>query len=824
MDPRRKKGIRETIKIGRRLHRLRENQNFLSTCISNRCPPHFTNFSKEVITATRWTQKEIFKRRLKKTENIFVSQTAKLEQLTFEFNNSLNSLKSLFSPSEFISQSKFIHRSIQDFESISDRKRTKKLNFLISNSDSTTCNISIHNDTDTVLPPEILSILSHGGDLATGGRPNTFRILTSMESLLQCWTRFAQSKNLPALTINETKTKINLEMHNLRKCHSDTKSHKTLSTFLDSNPTIRILKVDKSKDLMIMNESEYLRKLNAQFPPDKFIKLNRNPLYADLGKFQRLIRPLKAYLSKSTFNSLRANNALKSCYGIAKRHKPDIPLRIIVSSRNSITSGIETWFSTILKRLIPEVKYSVESTLKFKNNFLNHRNKFDPDYYQIVSFDVIQMYPSINLKTLIPKILDRIYSNPTHYFIPETLDNNTTCAFPPRNIFEPIFTQVLTYFTAFSTPNGYMRQKQGCAMGAKTSALLANIMMGFLETEYIDTEIRKDNILFYNRYVDDAIACIKKTEITRIFHHFNNCDPDLKFTIERETQHSGLNFLDTNVKYDPRSQLYELSFYQKPGKSDALQPYKLGVIPPSQKLGLLSGEIFRMNNCTSNPTNLDIALNRCKDKFIKNGYPRSLINNTIKNIKDSKFEPRKKDPNIEERFYLNLEFTSERVNKIGKRLANMIRKVTPGFKVVLAFKSIRVGSLLTSRLKRKIDDSKKSGIIYKYQCECGEMYIGQTLRTFETRTKEHTHSLSHKSNIRDHFNTCRDFQTAFDLYRNAPDAPPYCSTADFARSHFQIVQTNLHDYRKRCITESFMIKLFKPTINDQLDFHTVDLL
>ena len=153
----------------------------------------------------------------------------------------------------------------------------------------------------------------------------------------------------------------------------------------------------------------------------------------------------------------------------------------------------------------------------------------------------------------------------------------------------------------------------------------------------------------------------------------------------------------------------------------------------------------------------------------------------------------------------------------------MIRKVTPGFKVVLAFKSIRVGSLLTSRLKRKTDDKIKSGIIYEYKCPCGESYIGQTLRTFETRVKEHI-SQSHKSNVKDHFNTCREFQAAFDIFRSAPDAPPYCSTADFARTQFRIVQNNLHNYRYRLLTEAFFIKLYQPSINDQLDFHAVDIL
>ena len=70
----------------------------------------------------------------------------------------------------------------------------------------------------------------------------------------------------------------------------------------------------------------------------------------------------------------------------------------------------------ILKKMLPDVKFSVDSTRKFKSNFLAARSKFDPDFYRFVSFDVVSMFLSINLDALIPKILDRIYSYPTRYF------------------------------------------------------------------------------------------------------------------------------------------------------------------------------------------------------------------------------------------------------------------------------------------------------------------------------------------------------------------------------------------------------------------------
>jgi len=236
-----------------------------------------------------------------------------------------------------------------------------------------------------------------------------------------------------------------------------------------------------------------------------------------------------------------------------------------------------------------------------------------------------------------------------------------------------------------------------------------------------------------------------------------------------------------------------------------------------KKIGLLSGEIYRANNTTTTPENLDIALKSLVKKFTANSYPVKLVKSKIKTIQDSKFIPPEKDPNITHRFHLSLEYTSPRVNKIGKSIANMIRKVTPTYKVVLAFKTLRLGQIITSRLKRKIEKTQKSGICYKYLCSCNRSYIGETLRTFHLRRNEHTTPKS-KTAIKRHWSNCTDFDNEYENHINSPEVTTEISKGDFAKTKFSILQSNLPQYTNRKITESFLITLFKPTINEQTDF------
>jgi hypothetical protein len=99
--------------------------------------------------------------------------------------------------------------------------------------------------------------------------------------------------------------------------------------------------------------------------------------------------------------------------------------------------------------------------------------------------------------------------------------------------------------------NEYYQQTDGLAMGAPTSAIIAEIFIQQLEHTMIIEILRKHYIIDYYRYVD-GILIIYNTHATHIDNtlaDFNTIHPNIQFTIEKEI-YNKLNYLDlTIVKY-----------------------------------------------------------------------------------------------------------------------------------------------------------------------------------------------------------------------------------------------------------------------------------
>ena len=75
----------------------------------------------------------------------------------------------------------------------------------------------------------------------------------------------------------------------------------------------------------------------------------KNPLDNDLKEFRLLIKDFSPYIDESTYRKILPLERLKAGYGILKLHKVDKPVRLIISSRDSITSGFETYVQRLVQ-------------------------------------------------------------------------------------------------------------------------------------------------------------------------------------------------------------------------------------------------------------------------------------------------------------------------------------------------------------------------------------------------------------------------------------------------------------------------------------------
>ena len=75
---------------------------------------------------------------------------------------------------------------------------------------------------------------------------------------------------------------------------------------------------DKSKNLCLFYKDDYIERLNLIFSPDKFIRLNRNPIKSDLRKYRVQAGKLRDHLSNEDEKLIKPLEGLKRAYGIPK--------------------------------------------------------------------------------------------------------------------------------------------------------------------------------------------------------------------------------------------------------------------------------------------------------------------------------------------------------------------------------------------------------------------------------------------------------------------------------------------------------------------------
>ena len=75
-------------------------------------------------------------------------------------------------------------------------------------------------------------------------------------------------------------------------------------------------------------------------------------------------------------------------------------------------------------------------------------------------------------------------------------------------------------------------------MGSPLAPVLANIFMGFHESKWLN-EYNLSKPKFYLRYVDDILAAFdNKQDSLNFLNLLNNGHPSIKFTIEKQINHS----------------------------------------------------------------------------------------------------------------------------------------------------------------------------------------------------------------------------------------------------------------------------------------------
>ena len=334
-------------------------------------------------------------------------------------------------------------------------------------------------------------------------------------------------------------------------------------------------------------------------------------------------------------------------------------------------------------------------------------------------------------------------------------------------------------------------------MGSPLAPVLANFFMGHYERLWLE-KYTGTKVLYYRRYVDDIICCFQNShDADMFFQYLNKCHPNIKFTMETETD-GKLPFLDV-ILSKQRSSNNECScitsVFRKKTYTGLLTNY-FSFIPFQYKVGLIKTLIdraYKINNTTQGFQN---DINTLTTILKSNMFPSWLIDKSVqgylRNV-TTKEAPKHDVPNYH--FY-KLPYIGFYSSYTRKKISSIINKYCKDLNVKVIFSPFKLCNIFSP--KDFIPDSLKSRVVYKFTCAgCGARYNGETNRHFYTRVNEHLFR-DKNSHIFKHLSFSKNCLDNCDV------------------SCFKIIDNATSFYQLK-IKESFHIERLKPELNKQVD-------
>ena len=158
------------------------------------------------------------------------------------------------------------------------------------------------------------------------------------------------------------------------------------------------------------------------------------------------------------------------------------------------------------------------------------------------------------------------------------------------------------------------------------------------QSSYLEREMLKSpNVkpTYYKRFVDNIFMIVrcKETELEGLIEHMNNQNPFIQFTHEFSLKE--INFLEVTVYKEPtRSDKFQVRTHIKPTNRQLYISKDLHH-PPGATKGVAFGEAVRYLRTNSDKKQFHKMLFLHKRNLLRRGYPRSLINQTMRKVKFS---------------------------------------------------------------------------------------------------------------------------------------------------------------------------------------------
>ena len=300
------------------------------------------------------------------------------------------------------------------------------------------------------------------------------------------------------------------------------------------NTVVRIQ--NKGSRFVLLTNEDYENKVEHQIPRSSFKELPSDPS-------QEFERKVKLWIDKWQSNKTLSNDWVKfitpehskpgKMYGNIRTHKINNPVRVITSGCSTAVESLSIFVEKELYKLAENLPSRIKDTNDMLNIIDNLNNNCIPENAFLISFDVVNMFPSIHNESGI-KSVERLL--------------NTRCTLNPPTlcILEALRLCLECNNSVFN--NKFYLQTDGTTQGPNMSCSYSDIAMAVYDEKAMDHPFKP---LIWKRFRDDVIALWihSNEDANHYLDYLKTIDASgkIRFTMETATENE-LEFLALRLK------------------------------------------------------------------------------------------------------------------------------------------------------------------------------------------------------------------------------------------------------------------------------------
>ena len=293
-------------------------------------------------------------------------------------------------------------------------------------------------------------------------------------------------------------------------------------------------------------------------------------------------------------------------------HKPDTPLRPIVSSCGSVTYGVAKELAKILKPLVGKSPHHINSTQDFVEQ-VKHITLAPGEC--LSSYDVSALFTSLPIDPALKIIKDLLVKD-------STLKDRTVIGIDDIIL----LLEFCLKNTYFSFQGQFFEQVEGVAKGSAVSPIVANLYMEYIEQKALSTAPHPPGS-GAGMWMTPLVIH-KEANKQGFLQHINSVDPAIKFTVEDNKEDGSIPFLDTIVKPEVDGSL-SITVYRKPTHTDQYLQWD-SHHNLSAKFSVINTLSHRAQTVCSNPELLKQEKEHLRKALTKCKYPKWALDKVEK--------------------------------------------------------------------------------------------------------------------------------------------------------------------------------------------------